>query len=385
MHKLKWYSWIPTNLGILDYKFITHSQMSSNFGKNIKISEDKNSNTLRYWNLDLKNFKDSLSSYLTVSKGKEIIPMGTISFSPASHRTLQGIVTINFSDSFRVQFHYRLNIHGKVCIYNPSFQSYKIQYIDKSYFDIFAQITYMIIKQSLHGDSHHHQKIDYVLKVQADTFPVDAIIYTFAKHIKNVERDIKSLDTCIGHLKALNAIEEIRGYISYSNTFYELHRDSMSSSSKTIVKNMKNVVSSLEATVAKKHNHFTYLDTAKTTILTIFTIITSLLLLLFKKSITDNISVLGMDIQIKVMDDVYIAQWYVVVLSIFIFGFFIFYWLRKCYIKSYIFYKHYTLYEEYKYISWLSLKDASFKHYLIKIIIPISIISISLYFLAYAS
>ncbi len=283
MYRLKWYSWIPTNLGILDYKFITYTQMSSNFGKNIKISKDKNENTLRYWNLDLKNFKDSLISYLTVSKGKEITPIGTISFQSISDEILRGIVSINFPNSFRISFYYELEMNGKVCIHTPSFQSNQIKYIDKSYLNIFAQITYMIIKQSLHGDSHHHQKIDYVLKVQENTFPVDTIIYTFAKHIKNVERDIKSLDTCVGHLKALNAIEEIRGYISYSNTFYELNKDKMNSNSKILVKNMGNVVISLEATVAKKHNHFTYLDTAKTTLLTIFTIIISLILIVFKK------------------------------------------------------------------------------------------------------
>ncbi len=92
-----------------------------------------------------------------------------------------------------------------------------------------------------------------------------------------------------------------------------------------------------------------------------------------------------MDIQLKMNDQLFVLEWYLFLLYIFILGFFIFYWLRKCYIKSYIFYKHYTLYEGYIYLSWVSLKGAPLKYYLIKVIIPISIIVVSLYFLAYAS
>ncbi|MDQ7085470.1 MAG: hypothetical protein Q9M36_11325 [Sulfurovum sp.] len=232
---LKWYSWIPTNLGVLDYNFITPKQMYSNFGKNIKFSEDKT----RFWNLDLKNFKDSLSPYITTSHIKEISPTGTISFEILDS-SLKGRVSIYYADTFSIGFNYSLERNGKIRIDSPYLgKSNQIKDIDTALMDTFAQIAYMMIKQSLHGDSHHHQKIDYVLKVSRDIFPADIIINTFAKHIKNVERDIKSLDTCIGHLKAMNAIEEIRGYLSYVNTFFALYKEELSQESKVIVENMK--------------------------------------------------------------------------------------------------------------------------------------------------
>ncbi len=379
---LKWYAWIPTNLGILDYNFITFYQMSLNFGKNIKFSKDKENS--RFWNLDLKNFKDSLSpSFTSVSIEEEIIPIGVISFQPYyNNKVLKGIVIINYPDNFKVSFDYYLEENGKICIYNPRFSdTNQMQYIDKSLLTTFAQMIYMIVKQSLHGDSHHHQKIDYVIKVQQNIFPANRIIYTFAKHIKNVERDIKSLDTCRGHLKAINSIEEIRGYISYANTFYELNKDKMNHNSKILVKNMQNVIISLEATVAKKNNHFKYLDVSKTTFLTIFTLVISLSLMLFKDIIHNNITIVDRYIEFNILGNTFLLEWYMFFFSLFLFGLSIFYWLRKCYIKSYIFYNHYNIYEAYKYISWISLKESSFKYYLIKIIIPITIIMVSSYFI----
>jgi hypothetical protein len=369
MHEntLQWYNWIPTNLGILDYDFISKQQMSSSFGKNIKFSEDIEG--FRFWNLDLRSFQDSLPSYLTLSKGKETSGIGRISFYPSAKKILKGLVTIDYHDKFNISFEYYLEINGKVCISNPSFGLYnQIKDINNDLLNTFAQIAYMILKQSLHGDSHHHQKIDYVLEVQEGVFSSNKIIYTFAKHIKNVERDIKSIDTCIGHLKAINAIEEIRGYISYANTFYELNKDKISPESETLVKNMQNVVLSLEATVAKKDNHFKYLDIAKTTFLAIFALLISLSLFLFKTFI-ENI------------EDFFALSVSSIIVCTILLAISIFYWLRKCYIKSYIFYEHYSLYEEYKYLSWISLEDASLKVYGLKIVIPISLILISSYYL----
>ena len=376
---LQWYNWIPTNLGILDYNFITKTQMCVNFGKDVKDSDNsKDSKEFRFWNLNLKNFQDSLPSYLTISKTRETTGIGTISFIPSPNQTLQGLVTINYPKKFFISCEYNLEINGKVCIFNPSFGDFnQIKYIDTALLHTLIQMMYMILKQSLHGDSHHHQKIDYVLEVQQDIFPINSIIYTFAKHIKNVEKDIKSLDTCIGHLKAINAIEEVHGYVSYANTFYELNKDDISPRSKTLVKNMKNVVISLEATVAKKNNHFTYLDIAKTTFLTIFALILSLSLFLLK-TFKDNIEITHDTKKIEALDTILSIPWLTLLGFVIILGLAIFYWLRKCYIKSYIFYKFYTLYEHYTYISWISLKDASFKYYILKIVFPLSIIILSL-------
>jgi len=372
---LRWYAWIPTNLGILNYDFITEKQIFSSFGKNIINSSDNN--TKRFCNLTLNNFQDSLPSYLTNFIGKEIIPIGCITISDLL-KNFVGNVRITYTNYFSIDFNYKLNVDGKISIFDPCFSySNKIKYISEDILETLAQICYMIIKQTVHGDNHHHQKIDYILKVNRDIFPADKTICTFGKHIKNVERDVKSLNTCTGHLKAINAIEEIKGYISYAKTFAELNKSIISDSSKTLMTNMENVVTSLEATVTKKDNHFKYLDNAKTTLLSIFALIISLSLFGFKILMDNH----DEKIPIGNLNTIFTFTWYDIVFYITFFGLFVFYWLRRCYINSYIFYNRYSWYESYKFLSWLSPKDSSFKHILLKLIIPSLITAISIYYI----
>lgn len=218
-----WHCWVPTNLGTLSYDFVTHSQIKKNFGHTSKYSKDDNCK--RFYDLNLKSIIDSLPSYLTSKKNHEENPMGVITINN-SLSLFEGTVLLNYKESFQIEFEYTVEHNGKTKIFNTKYtiKDENLELPEKcndTLFDTFAQIAYMIIKYSLHGDNHHHQKIDYVLQVKRHKFSVKNIIDTFGKHIKNVERDIKSLSTCTGHLKAINSIEEVQGYISYVNTFHD--------------------------------------------------------------------------------------------------------------------------------------------------------------------
>ena len=147
-----------------------------------------------------------------------------------------------------------------------------------------------------------------------------------------MERDIKSLNTCTGHLKAISMLyAEVKGYISYVNTFYELNKNIVSNKSKTLIKNMENVVTSLESTVTKKDNHFKYSDNAKTTLLSIFTIIISLSLFGFKILMDNH----DKSIPLNSFNNIVIFPWYYILIGIVIFALIIFF-IISLYPKLYL-------------------------------------------------
>ena len=400
-----WYCWVPTNLGTLSYDFITHKQIKEVFGSQAKYSPRFSCKA--FYDLDLKFIIDSLPSHMTSTDLSEEIPTGVISIANTSSN-MEGRLLFEYRDTFRIIFNYKVQPCGKTSIFNAKYTIKDINLElpknhNDSLFDTFAQIAYMMIKHAIHGDNHHHQKIDYVLKVQRNNFSVSNVIDTFGKHIKNVERDIKSIDRCRGNLKALNSVEEVRGYISYVDTFYALYKAHLpkTDTAHIKVKNMNNVLISLEATVRKKDNHIKYMDNPKTAFLTVVALIISLSLISLNLyiqskseekaivcSITQDLSILECNkLQVNelnpsiVHDIIYLYKWNidnvftVMLLSIFV----LFFLLKKCYIGSWYFYDSYNTYEKYKYLSWLRIKDSSFKHILIKLILPLSLIAISLY------
>ena len=380
-----WYCWVPTNLGVLNYDFVTHSQIKKNFTSTSKYS--KKTNSKRFYDLDLKFIIDSLPSYLTFTTESEEKPVGVITINN-NDTNFEGTVILSYKESFQIEFEFNVEYNGKTKIFNV-----KYTIIDKNLelpkecndtlFDTFAQIAYMIIKYSLHGDNHHHQKIDYILQVQRDKFLVKNIIDSFAKHIKNVERDIKSISFCIGHLKAINSIEEVKGYISYVNTFYELNKDEIDKDNSSFlkIKTMDNVLVSLKSSVTKKDNRFKYLDNSKTMFLTISALAISLALFLLNIHAKIAPNTLSATTFISKLNIIFEQSWYINLFFVSILIIFLLSILKRCDISSYIFYEKYPIYENFKHLSWLSLRDSSFRHILLKLVFPLSIIGISLYFL----
>ena len=380
-----WYCWVPTNLGTLNYDFVTHSQIKKNFTQTAKYSQDESNK--RFYDLDLKFIIDSLPSLLTSQTESEEQPIGVIKIKN-NDSFFEGTVILSYEESFQIEFEFCVEYNGKTKIFNAKYtiidENLELpQECNDSLFDTFAQVAYMIIKYSMHGDNHHYQKIDYILQVQRDKFFVKNIIDSFAKHIKNVERDIKSISFCTGHLKAINSIEEVQGYISYVNTFYELNKGEIEtdSASSLKIKTMDNVLLSLKSTVAKKDNRFKYLDNSKTMFLTISALAISLAL--FALNIHSKIApdTLSATIFISKLNMIFEQSWYLNLFLVSILITFLLSVLKRCDISSYIFYEKYSIYENFKHLSWLSLLDSSFKYILLKLLIPLSIIGVALYFI----
>jgi len=113
-----WYCWVPTNLGVLNYDFVTHSQIKKNFTSTSKYS--KKTNSKRFYDLDLKFIIDSLPSYLTFTTESEEKPVGVITINN-NDTYFEGIVILSYEESFQIEFEFNVEYNGKTKIFNAKY------------------------------------------------------------------------------------------------------------------------------------------------------------------------------------------------------------------------------------------------------------------------
>lgn len=370
---LTWHCWVPTNLGELSFNFITLNQIKKRFTNSAKYSN--RFGTKVFFDLDLSFIADTLDVFGIASRDRSESPFSVIYINDNGDN-FSGKLSIFYKDTLKIISQYKVCRDGKVEIENLKYKilSEELDFPDNpndELFDTFAQISYMIIKNTLHGDNHHHQKIDYVLEVQRGSFSACGILKTFGRHIKNVENDIKHISTCTGHLKAKNSSEEVKGYISYAKTFVKLYKDEIDRDCKNQICFLQNISDSLNANVKVKNNNHTYLDSFITMFLTFFALLVSSSILIAniyyhkiepKKQTGNNFS----NFVYENIEPI------IIFLPLLIFVVVIF--LKKCQIASWIFYKHYKLYEIYKNISWIHPKKSNKKILFVKFGIPIILI-----------
>jgi len=127
------------------------------------------------------------------------------------------------------------------------FNNYNTSNTIKNIDDFYIKQTmFILIKLFVHGDAHHHQKIDTVLTITNTTFNPLRISKSILSYIKRIERNVKLNNGCESKLKNENAISEAKGYLSYLKTFSFLFN------SKKIKKHLElssNIILSLESTI----------------------------------------------------------------------------------------------------------------------------------------
>lgn len=366
---LTWYCWVPTNLGELSFNFITLNQVKKRFTDSAKYSN--RFGTKVFFDLDLSFIIDTLDAFLITSRDKDESPFSVISINDNGD-DFSGKLSIFYRDSIKIISQYKVYRDGKVKIENLKYKilSNELDFPtdpDDDLFDTFAQISYMIIKNTLHGDNHHHQKIDYVLEVQRENFDACEILKTFGRHIKHVENDIKHISTCTGHLKAKNSAEEVKGYISYAKTFVKLYANDISGNCENQICFLQNISASLNANVTVKNNNHTYLDSFITIFLTFFALLvsSSILIANIYYHYMDIKKETGNDFSSFIYDNIETIAIFLplIILAVVVF-------LKKCQISSWMFYRHYKEYEIYKNISWIHPKKANIRILFIKFGIP---------------
>lgn len=269
MPSVSWYSWIPTNLGELNFNFIGKSKIIQDKYNKIR----KTGSSFYIKKLDISSISDTYISDETWLDFFLALLLPTLEDEKFGYVDLllikslasfEGKIRLSYPGHVIANAHISINLNGLLKISDLSIDSDDeelwSEFDDKNDFmNYLAQVIFIVIKGLIHGDNHHHQKIDTAITVNQNSFRPELIIKSMIQHIKRVEHDIKNLDRCYGEIKAKNSIEEMKGYRSYINTFRILFSDKMIllNTSPTYIKDPKildNVIDSLESNVKKSQN-----------------------------------------------------------------------------------------------------------------------------------
>jgi hypothetical protein len=265
----KWYGWIPTNLGAIKFDFIDKNNIS-NFSKRFKI-ESSNS-VINITGAQLYSISDTslFKRIIPFSSKKEHYSKTDIKLED-KHKNIIGNIKFYYSGSICFRISFILKLNGEVEFKLDSIDNKdNINVTDVSY-DI-KQTIYTILKLTMHGDNHHHQKVDNILKITLNSFNPSEILDNMLVHLKTIERNIKLLKRkCYTRLKQNVVLDEVDGYISYISTFVILFPLNKNLGNK--LKIALNIKRSLKSLISKREKKFIVENTFKTTALTFFALI----------------------------------------------------------------------------------------------------------------
>ncbi len=265
MHN-KWYGWIPTNLGYINFDFIDKKSIKRNYSKFTYIY-DKKTNTKHISSKEIQILSDS--SYFSrlynkiINKEKEHFPDLKIKLTKKKN-SINGTIDLLYKNSIQYLVTFKIHTDGKT-----RFKFTNIDNIDKKFqidnIKTIKQSIFVILKSIVHGDNHK-QKIDIAIKITHKSFKPQKILGNMLTHIKLIERNAKFLKGCKTKLYQNISIDDVAGYISYMKTFVLLFKIKSSCNSLKIADNIKD---NLQSTINKRIKRDTLLTQFKTTALTI--------------------------------------------------------------------------------------------------------------------
>lgn len=156
--RTNWFGWIPTNRGLLNYNFIS---LPKELDCKSVIKESFENKT-KYSNLNLSYLSDSYiySSFRFFSDSSEIPAIANIEFENKIE-SIDGKVEIIYKDYCKLISFFTCKLNGVVEFKDIS---YDIESLGNNLND-FKALIYVLIKTIIHGDAHHHQKIDVALPI----------------------------------------------------------------------------------------------------------------------------------------------------------------------------------------------------------------------------
>ena len=338
-----WYGWIPTNLGKIVFGFIDERNLGF-LSKRYEFKKGNDEISINLFDIHFisdTSFFNKLISFST----REHYSNASILIQNKSNN-LDGIIKLFYKDTiFEVSFNIEINGKAKFKLEKiDNFQN--INNTDKVSYEI-KQIIYVILKSIIHGDNHHHQKIDTILRITENSFDAEKILDYMLLHLKTIERNVKmSKEKCSYRLKHNITLDEVNGYISYMNTFVILFGNDRMKEKLKIANNIKN---SLNANVSRKEKKHNFTNTFETTLLTICALIIATNILI---NTTFDFGHLGLeDVNMSInttlkhlnLKEININRFYIFIATI-IFWFLVYAFVILCDFKSWLFVYHYRPY-----------------------------------------
>ena len=359
-----WYGWIPTNRGKINFDFI--SPHSSSKSKKTRIEESRNKKI--YKNLDFSYLSDNnkfVTKYLKYlsKKPKNIIELflkADVEFELKSAKIIEGQVKIYFEDSgidYSLKSKFFIHLNGVIHFNNINIENIEENHIYEN-IDIIKAIFYIVIKSIVHGDAHHHQKIDIALPVIDNDFDPKIVSNSMLDYIKLVEKNIKDekFNKCEWDLNIKHGLYSLKGYLSYLKSFTLLFDE------KEIKKDYEfgcSVVSSLENIVSRKESRINYINGIRISLISFIGLFISLNILLngfWYKKYNDIVQIFTYFSRIDFM-------WISLIILMFIF-----YPYYKCKLHNILFRKLYDFFEPIFILKNIKLEDLNFIGKILKIV-----------------
>ena len=258
-----WYSWIPTNIGYLNFNYIADKenldavfgqdnyslQLENNHKKKITITKTylSDSNPLVNKILDKKEFYPM--AYLEFTRNMEFNSI----LDKKQPTKITGKIVLSFEgvdpkfalednnqNSHEVKEYKQINAEfeiertGKLCIKNVQYIIDLTMHVENIEKTKLTELTalYTLIKKVVHGDNHHFQKIDTMIGVYKK-FEAKQILTDLGFHIKRFDKFLKNESNDIGMIIFSQDKEKIpsyaKGFKSYIDTFNNLFNSELTS------------------------------------------------------------------------------------------------------------------------------------------------------------
>lgn len=264
----KWYSWIPTNIGILSFNYIAQKEtLEEVFNeKNIDINKTIDSIELTIKRTNLSDINSIVKRILNL---EEIYPSAKIKINKKSkyddkldkdiiekfdgnielYYKVGSVILIKFNANFEIELNGKIVISPIRFIYSDNEKNRVIIEDEKVIYKTSIVAIYTIIKKVVHGDNHHHQKIDTMIGVYKD-FSYCQIITDLGFQIKRIEKFVRLNRN--NHKNIFNydisiADKVSDGFISYLETFGDLFKKDECNTHHLKLENIKNLQKSIIA------------------------------------------------------------------------------------------------------------------------------------------
>lgn len=338
-----WSGWIPTNRGKIEFDYIRTPS------EHIPSPTKQTAKHISFQEVNVSYLSDSITYakwFVKQSIDIEYTAKATVNFYRTSEN-IKGDIVLWYTDKGSVSSNFCIKPNGIIC-FDGFVSSFSIS-IPVPVSTI-KNILYVVVKSMVHGDAHHHQKIDIALPIIEGKFCEVIIAENLLSYIKLVEKNIKQLKQCESMQRNEQLVIELEGYLAYFKSFVLLFpHDKV----KDCASFAEQVIKSAKATIDKRKNKQIASDALKTALVTFIGLFISINILLVGLRGQNSQSDLGCFLVLTTSH----SNEMVISLFIILVGFLSY---IDCKFKSWVYYRYYHFFELMLYVRILTFRKLTY-------------------------